>query len=121
MNCCKLVSPWDTETLRRGLHQLVEAEFLYQRGLPPQATYLFKHALIQDWPISHYCGAPASSTISVLRRCWRRSFQRARPRSPELLAHHYTEAGVLAQAIPYGSGRVSAPSSAPPIWKRSGI
>ena len=31
-----------------GLHQLVEAEFLYQQGLPPQATYLFKHALIQD-------------------------------------------------------------------------
>ena len=34
--------------MQRGLHQLVEAEFLYQRGLPPQATYLFKHALIQD-------------------------------------------------------------------------
>jgi predicted ATPase len=34
--------------LRRGLNQLVEAEFLYQQGLPPQATYTFKHALIQD-------------------------------------------------------------------------
>ncbi len=32
------VSPWDEATLQRGLHQLVEAEFLYQRGLPPQAT-----------------------------------------------------------------------------------
>ena len=42
------VSPWDERTLRQGLHQLVEAEFLYQQGLPPQATYLFKHALIQD-------------------------------------------------------------------------
>src|SRR5262249_58237166 len=42
------VSPWDEETLRRGLHQLVEAEFLYQQGLPPQATYTFKHALIQE-------------------------------------------------------------------------
>src|SRR5262249_6009064 len=42
------VSPWDEETLRHGLQQLVEAEFLYQRGLLPQATYLFKHALIQD-------------------------------------------------------------------------
>ena len=35
-------------TVQRGLHQLVEAEFLYQRGLAPQATYRFKHALIQD-------------------------------------------------------------------------
>ena len=34
--------------MQQGLHQLVEAELLYQRGLPPQATYLFKHALIQD-------------------------------------------------------------------------
>jgi class 3 adenylate cyclase len=42
------VSPWDEATLHRGLHQLVGAEFLYQQGLPPQATYRFKHALIQD-------------------------------------------------------------------------
>ena len=48
MNCCRLVAPWDEETLHRGLHQLVAAEFLYQQGLPPQATYRFKHALIQD-------------------------------------------------------------------------
>src|SRR5262249_422773 len=39
---------WDEATLPGGLHQLVEAEFLYQQGLPPQATYVFKHALIQD-------------------------------------------------------------------------
>ena len=42
------VCPWDEGTLRWGLHQLVEAELLYQQGLPPQATYLFKHALIQE-------------------------------------------------------------------------
>ena len=42
------VAPWDEATVQRGLHQLVEAELLYQRGLPPQATYVFKHALIQD-------------------------------------------------------------------------
>ena len=42
------MAPWDEATLRRGLQQLVAAEFLYQQGLPPQATYLFKHALIQE-------------------------------------------------------------------------
>jgi predicted ATPase len=42
------VAPWDEGTLQRGLHQLVAAEFLYQQGLPPQATYRFKHALIQE-------------------------------------------------------------------------
>src|SRR5262245_55640938 len=44
----RAVSLWDEATLRQGLHQLVEAEFLYQQGLPPQATYVFKHALIQE-------------------------------------------------------------------------
>jgi predicted ATPase len=42
------VSLWDEDILQRGLHQLVAAEFLYQQGLPPQATYRFKHALIQE-------------------------------------------------------------------------
>jgi len=42
------VSPWDEDTVQRGLHQLVAAEFLYQRGLLQHATYVFKHAMIQD-------------------------------------------------------------------------
>src|SRR2546426_7089183 len=42
------VSLGDEDILQRGLHQLVAAEVLYQRGLPPQATYTFKHAVIQD-------------------------------------------------------------------------
>ena len=42
------VSSLDEALLQQGLRQLVEAELIYQRGLPPQATYLFKHALIQD-------------------------------------------------------------------------
>ena len=44
----RLVSPMDETTLQHALTQLVEAELLYQRGLPPQASYLFKHALIQE-------------------------------------------------------------------------
>ncbi len=35
-------------TLQRELGRLVEAELLYQRGMPPQATYLFEHVLIQE-------------------------------------------------------------------------
>ena len=48
MSCSRRSRPLDEETLQQGLRQLVEAELLYQRGLPPQARYLFKHALIQD-------------------------------------------------------------------------
>jgi predicted ATPase len=42
------VSQLDASTLQRELGRLVEAEIVYQRGLPPQATYTFKYALIQD-------------------------------------------------------------------------
>ena len=42
------VSQLDASTLQRELGRLVEAEIVYQRGVPPQATYVFKHALIRD-------------------------------------------------------------------------
>jgi class 3 adenylate cyclase len=42
------VAQLNERTLHEELHRLVEAELLYQRGVPPQATYTFKHALIQD-------------------------------------------------------------------------
>src|SRR5262249_55034697 len=43
-----MVSQLDEATLQRELGRLGEAEIVYQRGVPPQATYTFKHALIQD-------------------------------------------------------------------------
>src|SRR5262249_57553959 len=42
------VSQLDDATLQRELGRLVEAEIVYQRGVLPHATYVFKHALIQD-------------------------------------------------------------------------
>ena len=42
------VSPVAEATLQQGLARLIAAELLYQSGLPPGATYLFKHALIQE-------------------------------------------------------------------------
>lgn len=42
------VSQLDAASLERELDRLVQAELVYQRGVPPQATYTFKHALVQD-------------------------------------------------------------------------
>ena len=42
------VTPLDEAPLQQALARLVDAELLYQRGVPPQATYMFKHALIQE-------------------------------------------------------------------------
>ena len=44
----QMASQFDEVMLQRELGRLVEAELVYQRGLPPQATYLFKHALVVD-------------------------------------------------------------------------
>jgi predicted ATPase len=44
----KAVSPLHEEALQQGLRQLVDAELVFQSGVPPPARYLFKHALVQD-------------------------------------------------------------------------
>jgi predicted ATPase len=87
--------------LRQGLHQLVEAEFLYQRGLPPQATYVFKHALIQDAAYQSLLWSTRQQHHQHIAQVVEQRFPELCAMQPELLAHHYTEAEVLAQAIPY--------------------
>ena len=88
------VSPWDEETLQRGLHQLVEAELLYQRGLPPQATYLFKHALIQDAAYQSLLRSTRQQHHQRIAQVLEARFPEICETQPELLAHHYTEAGL---------------------------
>jgi class 3 adenylate cyclase/predicted ATPase len=95
------VSPWDEETLRLGLHQLVEAEFLYQRGLPPQATYIFKHALIQEAAYQSLLKSTRQQYHQRIAQILEARFPETVERQPELVAHYYTEAGLSAQAIPY--------------------
>jgi predicted ATPase len=95
------VSPWDEETLRRGLSQLVEAEFLYQQGLPPQATYLFKHALIQEAAYQSLLRSTRQQHHQRIAQILEERFPELCETQPELLAQHYTEAGLMQQALPY--------------------
>jgi class 3 adenylate cyclase len=95
------VSPWDEATVRRGLHQLVAAEFLYQQGLPPQATYLFKHALIQDAAYQSLLKSTRQQYHQCIAQVLAERFPETAETQPELLAHHFTEAGLTEQALPY--------------------
>src|SRR5262252_3893587 len=95
------VSPWDEVTVQRGLQQLVEAEFLYQQGLPPQATYLFKHALIQDAAYQSLLRSTRQQHHQRIAQVLETQFPELCTTQPELLAYHYTEAGFTAQALPY--------------------
>src|SRR5207248_6367479 len=91
------VSPWDESTLQRGLHQLVAAEFLYQQGLPPQATYVFKHALIQDTAYQSLLRSTRQRHHQHIAQVLEARFPAICETQPELLAHHSTEAGLHAQ------------------------
>jgi predicted ATPase len=95
------VAPWDEVTMQRGLHQLVEAEFLYQRGVPPQATYVFKHALIQEAAYQSLLRSTRQHYHQRIAQVLAERFPDLAETQPELLAHHYTEAGLTEPALVY--------------------
>jgi class 3 adenylate cyclase/predicted ATPase len=97
----RAVSPWDEATLRQGLHQLVEAELLYQQGLPPQATYLFKHALIQEAAYQSLLRSTRQQYHQRIAQVVEAQFPDLTEMQPELVAYHYTEAGLAEQALGY--------------------
>jgi class 3 adenylate cyclase/predicted ATPase len=97
----RAVSPLEENRLQQGLSQLVDAELLYQRGMPPQSTYLFKHALIQDTAYQSLLKSRRQQLHQQIAQVLEERFLETKETQPELLAHHYTEAGLIAQALPY--------------------
>jgi len=95
------VSPLEETPLQQALAKLVEAEVLYQRGLPPQARYLFKHALIQDAAYQSLLKSTRQQYHRQIAQVLEGRFPETKETQPELLAHHYTEAGLVEQAIPH--------------------
>jgi predicted ATPase/class 3 adenylate cyclase len=95
------VAPWDEAAVQQGVQQLVAAEFLYQQGLPPQATYVFKHALIQEAAYQSLLKSTRQQYHQHIARVLVEHFPETAETQPELVAHHYTEAGWGAQAVLY--------------------
>src|SRR5262249_26569748 len=95
------VAQLDVSTLQRELGRLVEAEIIYQRGLPPQATYLFKHALIQDAAYQSLLKSTRQQYHQRIAQVLEEQFVETAGAQPELLAHHYTEAGLAEKAVGY--------------------
>jgi predicted ATPase len=80
---------------------LVEAELLCQRGVPPRATYLFKHALIQEVAYQSSLKGTRQRYQQRVARALEERFPETVETQPELLAHYYTEVGLSKQAIAY--------------------
>jgi predicted ATPase/class 3 adenylate cyclase len=95
------VSPLDEATLQQALERLVEAELLYQRGVPPRGTYVFRHALIQEVAYQSLLRSMRQQYHQQIAQALVARFPETVDTQPELVAHHYTEAGLAAQAVPY--------------------
>ena len=89
--------------LQGALDQLASSELVFRRGSPPAAAYSFKHALVQDVAYQSLLKSRRQQLHARIAAVLDRRFEEKAQREPELLAHHYREAGLLENAIPYAT------------------
>jgi predicted ATPase len=95
------VAQLDEVTLQHELSRLVEAEIVYQRSVPPQASYVFKHALIQDAAYASLLKSTRQQYHQQIAQVLEEQFPETAQTQPELLAHHCMEAGLTEKAVGY--------------------
>ena len=95
------IAPQDEDALQEGLAQLVAAELLYQRGRPPRASYIFKHALIQDAAYASLLKSTRQQVHQQIAQVLEARFPALVETQPELVAQHYAAAGCTEQAVHY--------------------
>ena len=87
--------------LQEGLGQLVDTELLYQRGRIPRAKYIFRHALIRDVAYESLLRRTRQRYHEQVANLLEAHFSDVVETQPELVAHHYTEAGRHEPALAY--------------------
>jgi class 3 adenylate cyclase len=107
--------------LAAALDRLVAAGLLFRRGVAPQTSYLFKHALVQDAAYGILLRARRQELHARIAAALKRHFADLIERQPELLAHHLTAVGEPSGQSTSGYGPASAPRSETRISKRSAI
>jgi class 3 adenylate cyclase/tetratricopeptide (TPR) repeat protein len=93
------VSPLSEQDLQSGLARLADAELIYVRGMAPEATYQFKHALIQDAAYATLVKASRRVLHASVAQTLTTRFGGLAEARPEVLARHWTEAGDADKAI----------------------
>ena len=84
--------------LNSALDRLIAAGLLFRQGVPPHATYLFKHALVQDAAYGTLLREPRRALHARIAETLETQFADVAENQPELLARHYTEAGLIEKA-----------------------
>ena len=92
--------------LDEALEQLTATELVFRRGTAPDASYTFKHALVQDAAYESLVKTKRQQLHAQIAEALEKKFPQSVANQPELLAHHHTEARDLVAAIP--------------LWRRAG-
>ena len=88
--------------LQSALDRLMTAGLLFRQGAPPHATYLFKHALVQDAAYGTLLREPRRALHARIAETLENQFAEIAESQPELLARHCTEAGLIEKAGLWG-------------------
>jgi predicted ATPase len=84
--------------LGSALNRLIGAGLLFRQGVPPYASYLFKHALVQDAAYGTLLREPRRALHAHIAETLECQFADIAENQPELLARHCTEAGLIEKA-----------------------
>jgi len=95
------VSPVPEPELQHALERLTTAELIFRRGTPPDTHYAFKHALVRDAVHESLLKPRRQQLHASIARALEEHFSEILDKEPELLARHYTEAGLIEQAVEY--------------------
>jgi class 3 adenylate cyclase/tetratricopeptide (TPR) repeat protein len=95
------VAPRTKGDLDSALQQLTDSGLAFRRGTPPDATYTFKHALVQDAAYDSLLKSRRQALHAKIARVLEEHFPAIKDTEPELLAHHLTAAGQTEAAIGY--------------------
>src|SRR5258707_6273844 len=93
------VATEDEPTLEAALAQLAQAEILYLKGRPPRCTYIFRHALLEDALYNALVKSKRQQFHRRVGEVLEAQFPQTAKTQPELLGHHFTEAGLTEKAI----------------------
>jgi DNA-binding response OmpR family regulator/class 3 adenylate cyclase/predicted ATPase len=95
------VASMPADSLRSALAQLASPELIFARGEPPDSTYIFKHALIQDAAYATLLRSKRRHLHERIASALEHSFPEIVDTQPELVAHHLEQAGLTERAINY--------------------
>ena len=97
----RAVVPRDEIALKHALAALERAELVYRQGEPPEAVYSFKHALVRDAAYRSLLKSRRHQLHGQIARTLEERFPDVVTGEPEILARHFTEAGIVDLAINY--------------------